>query len=130
MKKCLEDYFQALKSGGPQKLVGFIGHNGLMDTSPTPPAVAEDDIAETPTIVLCCISDTYFEPHFSRYRAKPLLLTNQLMYPGAFIFHDAIEVWLKNGTPDDYLQAAGASYAKNQKISTRAARKIFEAPKQ
>lgn len=125
MKKCLEDYFVALKTGGPDKLVAFIGHNGLMDTSPTFPKQAEGDQTSTPTIVLCCVSDRFFEPHFKRYQAKPLLLTKQLMYPGAFILHDAIEVWLKEGQPDDYLQAAAKAYANNQKISTKAASGIF-----
>lgn len=128
MEKCLEDYFQALKSSGPNELVAFIGHNGLMDTSPKFPETAESDLAGTPTIILCCISDRYFQPHLKRYQAKPLLLTRQLMYPGDFILHDAIEVWLKDGEPTDYVTAAAKAYAKNQGVSTWAAKTVFTAP--
>ena len=125
MKICLQDYFQALKTGGPDKLIAFIGHNGLMDTQPEIPEVDEKDLSQTPTIILCCISDRFFKPHLSKYKAQPLLLTNQLMYPGAFILHDAIEVWLKNGEPRQYLEAAGKAYASNQKLSSKSAQKIF-----
>lgn len=128
MALCLEHYFEALKKGGPDKLVAFIGHNGLMDSTPRIPEVSEGDSTGTPTIVLCCISDRFFAPHFLRYQAQPLLLTNQLMYPGAFILHDCIEVWLKDGKPAAYLEAAGRAYAKNQSISTKTAKKIFVAP--
>lgn len=128
MAKCLEDYFQELKSGGPDKLVAFIGHNGLMDSSPQIPKVTETDKPNTPTIILCCISDSYFAEHLKTFQAHPLLLTKSLMYPGAFILHDTIEVWLKNGKPNQYLEAAAKAYGKNQKISTRAAKTIFTAP--
>ena len=127
MERCLQDYFQALKSGGPNKLVAFIGHNGLMDTSPTFPEKASSDLPETPTVVLCCLSEKYFNPHLTRYQSRPLLLTKQLMYPGSFILHDAIEVWLADGSPAQYLDAAAKAYAKNQKISTKAAKGIFVA---
>ena len=128
MERCLQDYFQALKSGGPNQLVAFIGHNGLMDTKPTFPEIKDSDLTGTPTVVLCCISERYFQPLFEQYQARPLLLTKQLMYPGAFILHDVIEVWLKKGSSAQYLDAAARAYAKNQKISTKAAKGIFVAP--
>ena len=47
------------------------------------------------------------------------------MYPGSFLLHDAIEVWLKNGNKSQIREAAAMAYAKNQKISVKAARTVF-----
>jgi len=52
-------------------------------------------------------------------------LTSQLMYPGSFILHDCIEVWLKGGNLTAHREAAAKAYARNQKISTKAARTVF-----
>ena len=125
MAKCLEDFFLASRNADSDKLVAFIGHNGLMDTTPKLPApVAKKDKASS-TIVLCCLSQSWFEQKLASYQAHPVLLTRQLMYPGSFILHDCIEVWLKGGTRPQHREAAAKAYARNQKISVKAARGIF-----
>lgn len=35
---------------------------------------------------------------WARYDLKPHLMTKNLIYPGSFLLHDSLEVWLKNGT--------------------------------
>lgn len=81
--------------------------------------------ANTDAIVLCCKSGSYFKERLLSLKSSPLLLTDQFMYPGAFILHDAIEVWLVNGSRAQVRDAAGRAYAKNQKISFSAARGVF-----
>lgn len=125
---CTQDFFVALAKAGPDNLVAYIGHNGFMDTRIAVPPTREGDPTGSPAIVLCCVSEKYFASLLSDYGAKPLLLTRSLMYPGAFILHEAIEVWLQNGDPTDYLQAAAKAYAKNQKISVKGAKTVFSAP--
>jgi hypothetical protein len=57
--------------------------------------------------------------------ARPLLMTRSLMYPGSFLLHHAIEIWLKDGTRPQIREAAARAYARNQKISTKAALTVF-----
>ena len=125
MKECLEDFLTATRDAGKGDLVAFIGHNGLMDTQIKMPRPAAEDDEASSSIVLCCISEGYFIRALSSSNSRPLVLTSQLMYPGSFILHDSIEIWLKNGSRTAHREAASKAYAKNQKISTKAARTIF-----
>jgi hypothetical protein len=107
-----------------ESLVAYIGHNGLMDF--TLPARSISPIAsDRPAIVLCCKSEAYFGRMLRAAGAKPVLMTTQLMYPGAFLLHDALEVFLTGGDVMKMREAAAKAYALNQKISVRAARGVF-----
>jgi hypothetical protein len=88
-------------------------------------AVLLADAARKDAIILCCKSKTYFAPLLRPVRARPLLLTSQLMYPGSFLLHDALEVYLSGGKPDALRDAVARAYARNQRISVRAARGVF-----
>ncbi len=126
MKKCLED-FESAAASGEHDLVAFIGHNGLMDHSVDEPKLPETRARKTDAMVLCCQSaPPYFRPRLERMQARPILLTQQLMYPGAFILRDAgCEVWMNGGGPEEIRAAAGRAYAKNQNISVKAATGVF-----
>jgi hypothetical protein len=125
MRECLEAFEEAAASG-EWDLVAFLGHNGLMDfTLPEPPAKAK---GRTDAIVLCCISGRYFSPRLEKLGCRPILTTEQLMYPGSFILHDALEVWRQGGNPAGIRLAAAKAYAANQKISVKAASGIFTKP--
>ncbi len=105
-------------------LTAFIGHNGLMDA---PVAVSVLDSASPPTdvIILCCVSRLMFKPHLEALKLRPVLTTEQLMYPGAFLLRDALEVWLRGGTRAEIRMAAAKAYATNQSISVKAAAGVF-----
>lgn len=120
---CLEAFFASLRERKAD-LTAFIGHNGLMDA---PVAVTNAAAAAKPTdaIILCCISGRYFQPHLTALQARPVLTTDQLMYPGAFLLRDALEVWLRNGSRPDIRMAAARAYAANQSISVKAAAGVF-----
>lgn len=120
--QCMRDFEKAAASG-KYDLVAFIGHNGLMDF----PLVKQQAIKgnNTDAIVLCCLSEKYFAARLKKIGVNPILLTSQLMYPGSFILHDAIEAWKNGGSLNDIRKAAGKAYAKNQRISVKAATGVF-----
>lgn len=123
IRECLEVFLAALHSPD-YGLVAYIGHNGLMDgsipVSAQPPAAKPCD-----AIILCCISGRYFQPHLDAAKARPVLTTTQLMYPGSFLLRDALDVWLRHGSRAEIRQAAGRAYATNQSISVKAASGVF-----
>lgn len=123
---CLRDYYRAIaerKAG----LICYVGHNGLMefDIDPPKPKAAPAGAKPVAAISLCCDSLNYFKEPLKALGAEPVLLTQQLMYPGSFVIHDVAERWLAGGSPADFRAAAGRGMAKNQKISVKAATGIF-----
>lgn len=122
IQQCLLD-FEAAVSGGKTDLVFFVGHNGLMDFALPMPAARSGK--GTAAAVICCKSRAYFQERLSAMGATPVLLTEQFMYPGAFLVHDAIEAWAAGGGAKEIRAAAGKAYAKNQKISVKAATGVF-----
>lgn len=126
MRQCLKDFEEAASSN-KYDLVAFIGHNALMDFNLEVPKKAEGN--DTEVVVLCCLSEKYFGERLRALGCRPILMTQQLMYPGSFLLHAAIEKWRSGGTPSDLRTAAATAYAKNQKISVRAATEVFAPPK-
>lgn len=115
----------AFQAGGASSLVAYIGHNGLMDFSITWPAKSAKDVKPKPAIVLCCLSHDYFSKSLKQVGAEPVLMTNQLMYPGAFVLHDALEARLSGKAGEDLRSIAARAYARNQRISLKAALGVF-----
>ncbi len=121
--QCLEAFFVNLHDRRSD-LTAFIGHNGLMD-APVAVSVLDATVKSTDAIILCCISGSYFKPHLAALQARPVLTTEQLMYPGSFLLRDALEVWLHNGSRPEIRMAAARAYAANQSISVKAAAGVF-----
>lgn len=115
-----------LRIGGGAALVAYIGHDGLMDFSLDAPPRGSSG---KPAIVLCCKSADYFAAPLREAGARPLLLTTQLMYPGSFILHAAVEGWLRGEDAAALRERAAQAYAANQKISIKSARGVFAAGK-
>jgi len=119
---CLEAFFANLR-GRKSNLTVFIGHNGLMDG---PVAVSPLEATNTTdAIILCCMSAGWFKPHLEALKVRPVLTTEQFMYPGSFLLRDALDVWLRGGPRPDIRMAAARAYAANQKISVKAAAGVF-----
>lgn len=125
MQPCLEAFFLAVASGQHQLAV-FIGHNGLMDGTAEMPSARATRSADA--VVLCCRSHDFFADKLKNLGSSPVLLTKQNMYPGAFILEACLESWIAKQASRDVLAAAAKSYAKNQKISTKAASRVFWVP--
>lgn len=127
IRDCTVDFFTALGSERPVAelpLVVYIGHDGLMEFD-LPEAASAKRGPGRETIILCCESYDYFGKHLAAVNAKPLLLTQQFMYPGGFLLLAALEGWTQKETPEQIRQRAAVAYARNQKISVKAAAGVF-----
>jgi len=122
IKACVRDFEAALASG-KDALVAYLGHNGLMDFALDPPAKGSDQ--KPAAVVLCCKSEAYFRERITALGGQPILLTDQFMYPGSFLLHDAVEAWRQGKSRGEVRTAAGRAYARNQKISVKAATGVF-----
>lgn len=71
------------------------------------------------------MSERYFKERLTSLGAKPVLLTTQLMYPGAFILRDSLPLWAKGSPLPEIRQSAAAAYSRNQKISQKSAAGVF-----
>jgi hypothetical protein len=113
-----------VSGGSGSNLVVFLGHNGFMDfqLSSYP---KKKGTATRECIVLCCKSEQFFSGIIRSYSVRPILLTTQLMYPGAMVIESAIEGWLKNEGLQNIRNRAAEAYAKNQTIGIKSARSIF-----
>lgn len=122
IESCVKD-FEATLAKGEDALVAYIGHNGLMDFKLAPPARGSDK--RPAAVVLCCLSESYFKERIVSAGGKAILLTDQFMYPGSFLLHDAVEAWRQGKPLADIRAAAGRAYARNQKIPVKAATGVF-----
>jgi hypothetical protein len=128
IRKAITDYCDT--TIGPKDktaMTAYIGHNGLMNF-PAPNLPQPYVPCHIPTITLACASNAYFTELLQSHGASPLLMTTQLMYPGAFILHDALESWFAGGSKEQVRLAAARAYAKNQHISVKSASGVFIAP--
>jgi hypothetical protein len=142
MKRALQDFFAvaaggktlelslpggALQAGGWADLVCFVGHNGLMDApvGQTPRRVGSG--GPEGAIVLACKSTGYFSGPLKRASCPLLVGTTGLMAPEAYTLDAALRSWAASGSPVDVRRAAAGAYAKYQKCSIRAARRLFAA---
>lgn len=95
MRTCVEDYFTFLKGAKPDTLqikglkipfksnadlLGFNGHNGLMDGYPITTDYNQDSIHRDAAII-ACYSESYFLEYLQQLKAYPLVTTTGLLYP-------------------------------------------------
>jgi hypothetical protein len=111
--------------GGAADLVVYVGHDGLMDFAvPT----MEASVAKgKPVIVLACISRRYFAAPLTSAGSHPLLWTTGLMAPEAYTLKAALDGWVAGETDAQVSERAAQAYAKYQKCSVSAARRLLVA---
>ncbi len=109
-------------------LVAYIGHNGLMEfgINQEIPDVARK--MKKDAVVLCCKSDAYFSGILKKADARPILMTDQFMYPGSFLLKAAVDGWLRGESTTQIRERAAKAYVTNQKIRLSAARGVFTDP--
>ncbi len=124
ISKCIKDFENAISSG-TYDMVVYIGHNGLMDFTIPIPNKTSDKVKAPDCVVLCCKSEQYFKERIYSAGGRPVLLTSQFMYPGAFILHAIVDDWIAKKSLSNIRSSAGAAYARNQNISKKAGTGVF-----
>ncbi|HZS05956.1 MAG TPA: hypothetical protein VFD58_14050 [Blastocatellia bacterium] len=113
-----------LAAGGRADLITYLGHDGLMDFRLDNYPKKLDDKSRD-AIMLCCLSRRYFSEPLKPTGANPLLWTNGLMAPEAYILKTAIDGWLAGEGGERIRERAATSYNTYQKCGLRAARNLF-----
>lgn len=139
MKECLSDFLRALggaskldvsvkdrslAAGSASQLICYVGHNGFMDGDVSDPVINEKG-SMPQYIALACKSDMYFRSKINSMGNKPVLTTASFMAPEAYVLDAALREWGTTGSAERICAAATRAYAKYQKISEKAARKVF-----
>lgn len=115
---------RALAAGGNAHLVGYVGHNGLMDFGLPVPA-ADLRAPSRSAIVLACASKPYFVDILRAAGAFPLLLTTGLMAPEAYTLDAVVASWAGGAAGPQVRDAAARAYHRYQKCGLTAARRLF-----
>ncbi|MGQ2985171.1 hypothetical protein [Flavobacterium sp.] len=110
--------------GGNAQLLGYIGHDGLMDFE-LDETYKNTDKKKRDVIILACFSKMYFGPHLEHANVDPLVWTSHLMAPEAYTIHDAITGYLAGETNEQIRTRAAKAYNTHQKCGEKAARKLF-----
>lgn len=116
----------ALPLGASAHVLAFVGHNGLMDVQRPTFATATGTPRAQAAIVLACLSESYFTPLLGD--VAPLLMTTGLMAPEAYTLDAAITSWFSGESATGVRQSAAGAYARYQRISERAAARLFVTP--
>lgn len=105
-----------LEAGGRADVVGFVGHDGLMDLSaPAVPTTSGD--RPSGAIVVACFSKSWFSPLLKKAKVPLWVGTTNLLSAEAYSAEAALRAWIDGGTPEAMRVAAGKAYAKYQKIT-------------
>jgi len=114
---------KTLSFGNDAQLIGYIGHDGLMEFD------LDITLTKNPnpkdTIILACISKEYFKPHLSQTGANPLVWTTGLMAPEAYTLKAAIDGWILDEDPQAIRERAAQAYHHYQKCGINGARRLL-----
>lgn len=104
--------------GGTSHIVGYMGHNYLMDvtTPKTVLAAAKSPIKKDKGVfVLACLSDEYFRPALTKAQTHILLLNTTLTYPTGWTVGGLVDAISTGDNPEQLRIKAATSFSKIQK---------------
>jgi len=116
-----------LDVGGRADVVCFVGHNGLMEIQLPDPPRRRGPAGPQAAVVLACRSRPYFAEPLARAGCEPLITTAGLMAPEAYTLDAVLRAWAAGASPQEVHEQAAAAYARYQKCSLPAARRLFVA---
>lgn len=133
MEACVAGFFAALAGSrtdsaylqyGFPDLVAFNGHNGMMDNLDLGLETDRDTLRKD-AVVIACASHSWFRERLNFAGAYPLVATNNLMAPEAYVLEAVISHWARFETEAAVLDAAGRAYHQYQQCGERGARRLF-----
>lgn len=112
-----------LKARGGADLVAYAGHDGLMDFQLT--TLPQGKSSQRQTIILACISKSYFAVPLRATGATPLVWATGLMAPEAYTLKSAIDGWILHESNDQIRERAAVAYDKYQRCGLKGARRLL-----
>jgi hypothetical protein len=105
-------------------VMGYAGHNRLMDGVVLPAPATPSDAA-VPSFVMACDSDGYFSEPLRRAGSTPLVMTQALMAPEGYVVEAMARGLADNLSRPALRERVVQAYAKWQKLSPGRASAIF-----
>ncbi len=115
---------KVLSFGGHSNIITYIGHNGLMDFYLEESFKSTSDKTRE-TIILACMSKSYFSDRIKEAGATPLLWTTGYMAPEAYTLEWALNAWVENKTSQEIRQKAAEAYHHYQKCGVNGAKRLL-----
>jgi hypothetical protein len=109
----------------PVDVVGYAGHNRMMDGKKPPARDEEAEGAAIPSFVMACYSTNYFAKPLARRGSDLLVGTRALMAPEGYVIEAIVLGLAEDASPKELRRRAVAAYAKFQKIEEKTAGRIF-----
>ena len=109
---------------GNSEVLSYVGHNGLMDFKLTGSTKNKDGVTRQ-VMIFACASRQYFRKFIEESGANPLVWSTHLMAAEAYPLHAALKTFLADGDDEAVRTSAAAAYAKYQKCSLKAAKKLL-----
>ena len=109
---------------GGAELIGWVGHDALMDFELAAPP-ANGDGRERPGVVLACASKEYFAAPLRAAGARPLLWTTGLLAPEAYVLAAVLEGFLLGEEGEPIRERAAVAYDRYQHCGLAPARRLF-----
>ena len=138
IENCLIDFFNSLSGSLKNKvmlendtvllhsnadLMAYNGHNGLMDVW-VEETINIDNI-QRDAVVIACSSMYDFNERLKYLNTYPLVMTTNLLYPGAFVLEGVINSWVLQKSEELIRQSAGDEYHRVKKCGINGARNLF-----
>lgn len=138
IEDCLKDFFSSLAGELKDTLIlekdtvllhsnadlmVYNGHNGLMDVWVDTTVNVDGD--ERDAVVIACSSMYYFNARLNYLKAYPLVMTTNLLYPGAFVVEEVVNNWALQKSNELIRQSAGDAYHKVKRCGINGARNLF-----
>jgi len=139
IKQCIDDFLSSscgkikdtiqldnitLGISGNSELVGYIGHNGLMDFQ-LYEEYKNTDNKKRDVVILACFSKLYFSHYLENANVNPLVWSTGLMSPEAYTMLNAITGYINGETNENIRHRAATSYSNYQKCSKKAAMNLL-----
>ena len=114
-----------VESAGMAEVNCFVGHNGLMDMRLDNIPTRSQRSSRSFAVVLACKSQPYFAGVLEQLDCVPLITTSGLMAPEAYTLEAILTTFTDDFNVQTIHTAAAGAYAKYQKCSVSAARRLF-----
>jgi hypothetical protein len=105
-------------------LLGYIGHDGLMDFTINQAFTNKSD-RKRDVIILACYSKSYFSQHLLDAKINPIVWTSGLIAPEAYTMHGALSGYVLNETNAQIRERAAQAYHQYQKCGINGARNLL-----